>query len=79
MSFNLQQPFSIPLGAFGSLNEYPSFAVPISDAFNNQAASRNGVIANFDGQGSSYDAAFLPNGTWVYDGITVRFKITPGF
>jgi hypothetical protein len=67
MSFGLQQPLSVPFGS-----AYPSVVVPIDGIFNNQAASKNGAIANFDGHGSSFDVRYLPHGSWVYDGITVR-------
>jgi hypothetical protein len=71
MSFGLQQPFSVPFG-----HTYPSVVVPIDGLFNNQAASKNGAIADFDGQGSSFDARYLPNGSWVFDGIMVRAHTT---
>ena len=70
MSFGLQQPFSVPFGS-----TYPSVVVPIDGIFNNHAASKNGAIADFDGHGSSFDAQFLPHGSWVYDGITVSRHI----
>jgi hypothetical protein len=66
MSSGLQQPFSVPFEF-----TYPSVVVPINDIFNNHAASKGGAIADFDGQGSSFDAQYLPYGSWVYDGITV--------
>jgi hypothetical protein len=69
MSSNLQQSYySVPLG---SLNPYSSVTVHIESLFNNQAASKSGYLADFDGHGSSYDATYLPMGRWVYDGITV--------
>jgi hypothetical protein len=67
MSFGLQQPFSVPYG-----QTYPSVVIPIHTIFNNQAASKKGAIADFDGNGGSFDAQYLPHGSWVYDGITVR-------
>lgn len=67
---NLQQShYSVP--AFGSLNPYTSVVIPIGNLFNNQAASQHGYVADFDGQGSSYDGTYLPMGCWVYDGISV--------
>ena len=63
----VQQPFSVPFAP-----EYPSFVVPIGDIFNNQAVSKNGAIANFDGQGSSFDGQYLPRESWIFDGINVR-------
>lgn len=60
-----------PLSAlFGEI--YPSVVIPIDGIFNNQAAAKNGAIADFDRHGSSFDAQYLPHGSWVYDGITVR-------
>jgi hypothetical protein len=68
MSFCLQQQtFSAHFG-----DTYLSVVIPIDGIFNNQAASMNGAIADFDGHGSSFDAQYLPHGSWVYDGITVR-------
>ncbi|KZP28385.1 glycoside hydrolase family 29 protein [Athelia psychrophila] len=68
VGIHLQEPFSI---VSGSLHPYPSLSLPINHLFNNQAASKSGHahIADFDGQGASYDAQFLPNGSWVYDSI----------
>lgn len=71
MSLGLQHPFSLPYGHFGSLQSYPSVVVPISHIFNNHGVSRHGAIADFDGKGASYDAQYLPCGSWVYDGIKV--------
>jgi hypothetical protein len=68
MSLSIQQPYSLP---FTPLPLYPSVALPIGDLFNNQAASKGGYLADFDGRKSSYDAQYLPNGPWIYDGITV--------
>ncbi|KIM86066.1 glycoside hydrolase family 29 protein [Piloderma croceum F 1598] len=66
MSSCLQQhPFSAPFG-----DTYPSVVIHIDGIFNNQAASKNGAIADFDGHGSSFDAQYLPHGSWVYDEIT---------
>lgn len=74
MSLLAQQPYSLP---FAPLQVYPSVALPIGDFFNNQAASKGGYLADFDGRKSSYDAQYLPNGPWIYDGITVLL-ITSG-
>ncbi|KAF5374668.1 hypothetical protein D9615_009002 [Tricholomella constricta] len=52
-----------------SLVKFPSTALPLPPLFNNQAASSTGA-ANFNGFGSSFDSQFLPQGPWVYDGIT---------
>lgn len=71
MSLGIQQPFSYNFNTLGSLFPYPSRAIAIDHVFNNQAASGSGAIADFDGQGASYDAQFLPNGSWVYEGINV--------
>lgn len=73
MSLGLQQPFSLPtpFESFGPLYTYPSDIVPISNAFDNHGVSKQGAIADFDGKGSSFDAQYLPYGSWVYDGITV--------
>lgn len=72
MSVGFQLPYAIP---FTPLEVYPSAVVPISDLFNNQAASKGGYVADFDGWKSSYDAEYLPTGPWVYDGITVILKV----
>lgn len=45
-----------------TLRPYVSSIVPIASFFDNQAASANGSMADFDGLGSSYDAQFLPTG-----------------
>jgi hypothetical protein len=77
MSLSVQWPHSVP---FTPLQTYPSVVVPISDFFNNQAASKGGYLGDFDGQKSSYDAQYLPNGSWVYDGITVlKSSMSPIF
>jgi alpha-L-fucosidase len=49
---------------------YPFFAVPLQSSFNNQAASKNGSVGDFDERGGTYAASFLPAGQWTYDGIT---------
>jgi hypothetical protein len=68
MSLSVQLPYSVP---FTPLSHYPSAVVPISDVFNNQAASKGGYLGDFDGRHSTYDAQYMPNGPWIYDGITV--------
>jgi hypothetical protein len=60
----------IPLAKGASLVPYSSISIPISDLFNNQAASINGSFGDFDGLGGSYDGSLLPSGVWTYDGIT---------
>jgi len=71
MSSCLQQyTFSAPFGDI-----YPSVVIPIDGIFNNQAASKNGAIADFDGHGSSFDGQYLPQGSWVNDEIIVRGSI----
>lgn len=54
-----------------SILRYPSVPLPISDLFDNQAASADGSFGDFDGSGGSYDGSVLPTGTWAYDGIIV--------
>ncbi|KAH0588435.1 hypothetical protein H2248_004283 [Termitomyces sp. 'cryptogamus'] len=51
-----------------SLLKFPSVPLPLSSLLDNQAASSDGS-ADFDGEGSSFDSQFLPQGTWNYDGI----------
>jgi hypothetical protein len=59
MSCLQQQPFSVSF-----LDLYPSAVISIDGIFNNQATSKYGAIADFDGHGSSFDAQYLPHGSW---------------
>lgn len=63
---------SSTLSAAFQFDVYPSVSISLDGLLNNQAASYNGSVADFDGLGSSYDAQLLPTGSWVYDGIEVR-------
>ncbi|KAF9222359.1 glycoside hydrolase family 29 protein [Gyrodon lividus] len=71
--------FSIPVfcGAFlsyfgisSSLVSFPSTTIALSNLLNNQAASIDGTAGNFDKNGSTYAAEYLPTGPWLFDGIT---------
>ncbi|KAJ3995121.1 glycoside hydrolase family 29 protein [Lentinula boryana] len=54
------------------LPKFPFTLLPLEPFFDNQAASSNGSIADFDGQGNSFDGQFLPVGSYAYDGITYQ-------
>lgn len=58
--------------ASSSLVTFPSAVIPLSDLFDNQAASLDGTTGNFDGNGSVYAAEYLPQGPWLYNGISVK-------
>lgn len=53
------------------LPKFPFTLFPIEPLFDNQAASVNGSMADFDGQGNTFDGRFLPSESYMYDGITV--------
>jgi alpha-L-fucosidase len=61
-----------------TLPAFPSRALPLDNLFNNKAATTTSdghrSIADFDGDGNAYDTQFLPTGSWVYDGLNVRFR-----
>jgi len=59
-----------------SLVTFPSIVIPLSDFFDNQAASIDGTTGNFDGNGATYAAEYLPEGPWLYNGISVRITTT---
>lgn len=59
-----------------SLVTFPSVVIPLSDLFDNQAASLDGTTGNFDGNGATYAAEYLPEGPWLYNGISVRIMMT---
>jgi alpha-L-fucosidase len=64
--------FSYLRTARSSLVTLPSVVIPLSNLFDNQAASSNGTTGDFDGNGSTYAADYLPQGPWLYNGISVR-------
>jgi hypothetical protein len=58
-----------------NLPQFPFTLLPLQPLFDNQAASVNGSVANFDGTGNSFAGQFLPVGPFEYDGVTVsRFS-----
>ncbi|KAG1900941.1 uncharacterized protein F5891DRAFT_951329 [Suillus fuscotomentosus] len=59
-----------------SLVTFPSVVIPLSDIFDNQAASLDGTTGNFDGNGATYAAEYLPEGPRLYNGISVRIMMT---
>lgn len=54
---------------------FPSVSVPLSTYFDNQAASIDGTTGNFDKNGSTYVAEYLPVGPWLFNGVTVDLFI----
>ncbi|KAG1818020.1 glycoside hydrolase family 29 protein [Suillus subaureus] len=61
-----------------SLVTFPSAVLPLSSLFNNQAASLDGTTGNFDGYGATYAAEYLPEGPWLYNGISYDLPSTWG-
>ena len=57
------------------LVSFPSVPIPLSSYFDNQAASIDGTIGNFDNRGSTYAAEHLPTGPWLLNGVTVNLLI----
>ncbi|KIJ11300.1 glycoside hydrolase family 29 protein [Paxillus involutus ATCC 200175] len=57
-------------GIVSSLVPFPSTTISLLDLFNNQAASIDGTTGNFDKNGSTYAAEYLPTGPWTFNGIT---------
>jgi alpha-L-fucosidase len=55
-----------------SLVTFPSAVIPLRGLFDNQAASLDGTTGNFDSHGATYAAEYLPEGPWLYNGISVR-------
>ncbi|KIJ10105.1 hypothetical protein PAXINDRAFT_16856 [Paxillus involutus ATCC 200175] len=53
-----------------SLVPFPSTTISLSDFLNNQAASIDGTTGNFDKNGSTYVAEYLPRGPWTFNGTT---------
>ncbi|KAG0703338.1 glycoside hydrolase family 29 protein [Suillus ampliporus] len=53
-----------------SLVTFPSVVIPLRDLFDNQAASLDGTTGNFDEGGATYAAEYLPQGPWLYNGIS---------
>ncbi|KAH7929517.1 glycoside hydrolase family 29 protein [Leucogyrophana mollusca] len=66
------------LGAANSLVTFPSTEIPLTDFFDNQAASLDGSTGNFDKNGSTFAAQYLPQGPWDYNGITYSLPSTWG-
>ncbi|KAJ4471476.1 glycoside hydrolase family 29 protein, partial [Lentinula aciculospora] len=60
------------------LPKFPFTLLPLQSLLDNQAASVNGSMADFDGQGSSFDGQFLPVGSYMYDGITYQLPVAWG-
>ncbi|KAF7317479.1 Glycoside hydrolase family 29 protein [Mycena kentingensis (nom. inval.)] len=53
--------------------------LPLAPLFNNLAASPDGIAANFDAHGGSFDSRYLPSGPeWVHDGISYAFPTNWG-
>ena len=73
--------FSIPVlcgtllaylgSTFASLVPFPSTPIKLSTYFDNQAASIDGTTGNFNNNGSTYVAEYLPTGPWLFNGVTV--------
>ncbi|KAG1794157.1 glycoside hydrolase family 29 protein [Suillus plorans] len=61
-----------------SLVTFPSVVIPLSDLFDNQAASLDGTTDNFDGYNATYAAEYLPEGPWLYNGISYDLPSTWG-
>lgn len=61
-----------------SLVTFPSTVIPLSGLFDNQAASLDGTTGNFDGNGATYAAEYLPEGPWLYNGILYDLPSTWG-
>ncbi|KAG2123005.1 glycoside hydrolase family 29 protein [Suillus cothurnatus] len=61
-----------------SLVTFPSIVIPLSNFFDNQAASIDGTTGNFDGNGATYAAEYLPEGPWLYNGISYDLPSTWG-
>ncbi|KAG1828517.1 glycoside hydrolase family 29 protein [Suillus variegatus] len=61
-----------------SLVTFSSVVIPLSDIFDNQAASLDGTTGNFDGYGATYAAEYLPDGPWLYNGISYDLPSTWG-
>ncbi|KAG1794155.1 glycoside hydrolase family 29 protein [Suillus plorans] len=61
-----------------SLVTFPSVVIPLSGLFDNQAASLDGTTGNFDGNGATYAAEYLPEGPWLYNGIPYDLPSTWG-
>ncbi|KAG8220484.1 hypothetical protein J3R82DRAFT_3180 [Butyriboletus roseoflavus] len=57
---------------------FPSVPVPLSSYFNNQAASIDGTTGNFDKNGSTYAAEYLPTGPWFFNGVTYDLPASCG-
>ncbi|KAG2074850.1 glycoside hydrolase family 29 protein [Suillus decipiens] len=53
-----------------SLVTFPSAVISLSSLFDDQAASLDGTTGNFDGNGATYVAEYLPEGPWLYNGIS---------
>ncbi|KAJ3891702.1 glycoside hydrolase family 29 protein [Lentinula edodes] len=60
------------------LPKFPFILFPIEPLFDNQAASVNGSMADFDSQGNTFDGQFLPSESYTYDGITYQLPATWG-
>ena len=58
-----------------SLVPFPSVPIPLSNYFDNQAASIDGTTGNFNNDGSTYAAEYLPTGPWFFGGVTVSLFI----
>ncbi|KAH7912706.1 glycoside hydrolase family 29 protein [Hygrophoropsis aurantiaca] len=66
------------LGTATSLISFPSVEVPLTNFFDNQAASLDGSTGNFDNNGSTFAAQYLPQGPWDYNGIIYGLPSTWG-
>jgi alpha-L-fucosidase len=59
-----------------SLITFPSAVIPLSSLFDNRAASLDGTTGNFDGNGATYAAEYLPECPWTYGGVSVRITMS---
>ncbi|KAF9075445.1 glycoside hydrolase family 29 protein [Rhodocollybia butyracea] len=60
------------------LPQFPFTLLPLQPLFDNQAASVNGSVADFDGAGNSFDGQFLPVGGFESDGVTYELPASWG-